>query len=138
MKVIFFLKSFFLSEFLIKSVNIGFSLTSHNDWIKTHDYASWAPLYDYIFLEALHYPFYLLKCSIYQELFSTGSSTYINQPETPISDIGFSLMRYDSDENDNQLDFPPALSTGPNWNHNVPLPNVGIGLCNLSHSFQID
>ena len=102
--------------FFEKLLMLAFSSTSHNDWIKTHDYASWAPLYDHILLEALHYSFYLLKCSIYQELFSTGSFIHINQPETHISDINFPLMHYNSDEDDDQLDLPPALSTGSKWN----------------------
>ena len=39
---------------------------------------------------------------------------------------------YDSDEDENQLDLPLALSTGPNWNHNVPLPKSMLKVINTS------
>ena len=48
------------------------------------------------------------------------------------SDSRRTSQRYDSDEDDDQLDLPPALSTGPNWNHNVPLPKSMLKVINTS------
>lgn len=106
-----------------------------SDWIKTRDYTSWATLYDHIPSEALRHPFHVLKRSIYQEpSSSTSAFASINQPETHISDIGSPLTDYESEEDQLEvpLDFPPALSTGPNWNRNLPLPESMLQVINTS------
>lgn len=99
----------------------------HSNWIKTRDYASWVALYDHIPSEVIRYPFHLLKCTIYQE------HEPHELPDSKISDIGSPLTGYDDDDIDN---LPPALSIGPNWNHNVPLPESTLRVINTSFDFE--
>ena len=57
-----------------------------------------------------------------------------------ISDIGSPLTCYDNDsdedDDDEALDLPPALSIGPNWNCNVPLPESTLQVINTSFDFE--
>lgn len=109
----------------------------HSDWIKTRDYASWVTLYDHIPSEVLRYPFHLLKRAIYQEPAPDNEPHEL--PDSKISDIGSPLTRYDDDDDDDEdeaLDLPPALSIGPNWNRNVPLPESTLRVINTSFDFE--
>ena len=95
-----------------------FSSTSHSNWIKTRDYASWVALYDHISPEVLQYPFHLLKHTIYQEP-APANNEPREWPDTNILDIGSPLTCYDDNNNNNNnenldLDLPSALSIGPN------------------------
>jgi len=139
----FFLTNFLSSEPFFTTRQLTFFIKHHaSDWIKTRDYASWAPLYDDISPETFRYPFHLLKRTIYTGSPSTGSLTAVNQHESPHlhhgDNVGSPLSRYHDDEDDDEnteLKLPPALSTGPNWNRNVPLPAM-LKVINTSFDFE--
>ena len=90
-------------------------------------------LYDHIPSEVIQYPFHLLKRAIYQE--PAPDTKPHELPDSKISDIGSPLTCYNNDNNDND-DLPPALSIGPNWNHNVPLPESTLRVINTSFDFK--
>ena len=103
-----------------------------SDWVKTCDYASWARLYDNVPLLTLLYPFHLLKCAIYDNKASgSGHISLDCDPSHP--DMGSPLTQCDDDE---ELELSLALSSGPNWNQNVPLPTMLLQVINTSFDFE--
>jgi hypothetical protein len=104
-----------------------------SDWIKTRDYISWAGLYDNISLATSLYPFHLLKRTIYETSApGTLSNVDLDSDKSPF-DTGSPLTQYDDEE---ELDLSLVLSSGPNWNHNVPLPPTLLQVINTSFDFE--
>jgi len=101
-----------------------------SDWIKTCDYISWAGLYDNVSLATSLYSFHLLKRTIYETSApGTLSNVDLDSDKSPFD----TLTQYDDEE---ELDLSLVLSSGPNWNHNVPLPPTPLQVINTSFDFE--